>query len=29
LVAAHYNEPLTVARMQVARAEQAEINAGF
>jgi hypothetical protein len=29
MVAAHYNEPLTVARMQVARAEQAEINAGF
>ena len=29
LVAAHYNEPLTVARMRVAQVEQAEINAGF
>jgi hypothetical protein len=29
LVAAHYNEPLTMARMQVARAEQLEMNAGF
>ena len=29
LVAAHYGEPLTKARMQVAQAEQAEINAGF
>jgi len=29
LVAAHYNEPLTVARMQVVEVEQAEINAGF
>jgi hypothetical protein len=29
LVAAHYNEPLTVARMQVARTEQMEMNAGF
>ncbi|MGD0345985.1 MAG: hypothetical protein ABSA85_04470 [Terracidiphilus sp.] len=29
MVAAHYHEPLTVARMQVARAEQMEMNAGF
>jgi len=29
IVAAHYNEPLTVARMQVLRAEQMEMNAGF
>jgi hypothetical protein len=29
IVAAHYNEPLTVARMQVARTEQMEMNAGF
>jgi hypothetical protein len=29
MVAAHYNEPLTVARMQVVRAEQMEMNAGF
>jgi hypothetical protein len=29
LIAAHYGEPLTVARMQVAQVEQAEINAGF
>lgn len=29
IVAAHYNEPVTVARAQVARAEQAEMNAGF
>jgi hypothetical protein len=29
IVAAHYNEPLTVARMQVAQAEQMETNAGF
>ncbi len=29
IVAAHYNEPLTVARMQLAQTEQAEINAGF
>ncbi len=29
IVAAHYNEPLTVARMQLAQAEQAETNAGF
>ena len=29
IVAAHYNEPLTMARMQVARAEQMEMNAGF
>ena len=29
IVAAHYNEPLTQARVQVARAEQMEMNAGF
>jgi hypothetical protein len=29
IVAAHYNEPLTMARMQVLRAEQMEMNAGF
>jgi hypothetical protein len=29
LVAAHYGEPLSLARVQVARAEQAEIDAGF
>jgi hypothetical protein len=29
LVAAHYNEPLNVARAQVAQTEQAEIDAGF
>ncbi|MGD1064540.1 MAG: hypothetical protein ABR860_14880 [Terracidiphilus sp.] len=29
LVAAHYGEPLTKARAQVAQVEQAEINAGF
>ncbi len=29
MVAAHYNEPVTVARMQVAQVEQAEVNAGF
>jgi hypothetical protein len=29
IVATHYNEPVTQARAQVARAEQMEINAGF
>ena len=29
IVAAHYGEPVALARMQVAQAEQAEINAGF
>ena len=29
LVAAHYGEPLSQARAQVAQVEQAEINAGF
>jgi hypothetical protein len=29
LLAAHYNEPLSLARTQVAQVEQAEINAGF
>jgi len=29
IVAAHYNEPFTQARAQVAQAEQTEINAGF
>jgi hypothetical protein len=29
LVAAHYGEPLTVARMQVAQTEQMEMSAGF
>ncbi len=29
IVAAHYNEPLTRARAQVAQAERMEINAGF
>jgi hypothetical protein len=29
VVAAHYNEPVTMAQAQVAQAEQAEINAGF
>jgi hypothetical protein len=29
LIAAHYGEPLTKARAQVAQVEQAEINAGF
>jgi hypothetical protein len=29
IVAAHYGEPLTQARAQVARAEQMEMNAGF
>lgn len=28
-VAVHYNEPVTLARAQMARAEQAEMNAGF
>lgn len=29
MLAAHYNEPVPLARIQVARAEQAEIQAGF
>jgi hypothetical protein len=29
IVAAHYNEPISVARLQVAQAAQAEMNAGF
>ena len=29
IVAAHYKEPVTVARVQLARAEQVEMNAGF
>jgi hypothetical protein len=29
IVAAHYNEPLTLARVQVAQTEQTAINAGF
>jgi len=29
LVAAHYNEPLSQARAQVAQVEQTEIDAGF
>ncbi len=29
IVAAHYDEPVAVARMQVAKAEQTEVNAGF
>ena len=29
IVAAHYGEPVALARMQVAQAEQAEMNAGF
>lgn len=29
IVAAHYNEPVTAARIKVARAEQMEMNAGF
>jgi len=29
IVAAHYGEPLSTARTQVAQAEQAEISAGF
>jgi hypothetical protein len=29
IVAAHYSEPLTLARVQVAQAQQMEINAGF
>jgi hypothetical protein len=29
IVAAHYSEPVALARMQVAQAEQAEITAGF
>ncbi len=29
IVAAHYSEPVEVARVQVAQAEQAEMGAGF
>jgi len=29
VVAVHYGEPVELARAQVARAEQTEINAGF
>ena len=29
IVAAHYGEPVALARVQVAQVEQAEMNAGF